>query len=94
MPLLRVHADWGRRLVLAISDVPPHPCITHPFTSSGDGCDTFPKTPVTFSELKLVGTDGAHINATWLANPKPAKDLQCKEATQINGPDNVVISFR
>ena len=59
-----------------------------------DGCDTFPKTPVTFSELKLVGTDGARINATWLANPKPAKDLQCKEATQINGPDNVVISFR
>jgi hypothetical protein len=59
-----------------------------------DGCDTFPKTPVTFSELKLVGTNGASINATWLPNPKPAKDLQCNEATRINGPDNVVISFR
>ena len=73
---------------------PPAVALARSRTDGCDGCDTFPKTPVTFSELKLVGTDGASINATWLPNPKPAKDLQCKEATRVNGPDNVVISFR
>lgn len=59
-----------------------------------EGCGTFPKTPVSFSDLKLTSTDGSAVNVTWLANPKPAKDPQCKEATTINGPSEVIISFQ
>lgn len=59
-----------------------------------DGCGTYPKTPVTFSNLTLTTVNNVQEQIKWLPNPKPAKDEKCHEASQIDGPDKVVISFQ
>lgn len=58
------------------------------------GCGTYPKTPVAFTNLALKDTNGQTVVPKWSANPKPAKDEKCHEATQINGPSSVTMSFQ
>jgi len=58
------------------------------------GCRTYPKTPVSFSDIKLYGANQSPVVPTWLANPKPQPHQLCTEATHIKGPDEVDISFQ
>ena len=49
------------------------------------GCRTYPKTPVSFSDIKLYGANQSPVVPTWLANPKPQPHQLCTEATHIKG---------
>lgn len=59
------------------------------------GCATYPKNPVTFTDLKLF-KGGADVTSEvkWLVNPKPQADQKCKEATTVNSASDVAISFQ
>jgi len=61
-----------------------------------NGCDTYPKQPITFTENKLY-QNGKLIDVPsglWASNPKPAKKMQCKEATHIAANGDTTISFQ
>jgi len=55
-------------------------------------CKTYPTQPIVFSDLKLY-SKGVEVTPSWLVDPKPQPNQKCKEATQVNGPDSVTISF-
>jgi len=52
---------------------------------SCNGCNTYPKQPELFTDLKLT-QDGKSVTASWQVNPKPSKNTQCKENAVVNSP--------
>lgn len=60
-----------------------------------DGCDTYPKKPITFTENKLY-QNGEALNVpgdVWALNPKPAKKMECGESTHVASNGDTTISF-
>ena len=51
------------------------------------GCDTYPSTPLTFTENRLYqnGKEVVVPGSAWEINPKPAKRLECQERTEVDG---------
>lgn len=59
------------------------------------GCDTYPKQAITFTENKLfLGGKAVDVpSGAWEMNPKPAAKLQCGEATKVEANGDTTISF-
>ena len=57
------------------------------------GCRTYPTEPIVFSDLKLY-SKGQEVTPNWLIDPKPQPSQKCKEATKVDGPSSVTISFQ
>jgi len=61
-----------------------------------EGCKTYPKQPITFTDNKLyqndkqVGVPGS----AWAINPKPANALKCHEKTTVAANGDTTISFQ
>jgi len=58
-----------------------------------NGCSTYPKNPEKFTDLKLT-QNGKNVPATWKVNPKPSKNMQCKEKPVVVNSGEVDISFQ
>jgi len=61
-----------------------------------EGCETYPTKPITFTDNKLY-QGGKEIDvpgSAWEINPKPAKDLKCKEKTAVAPNGDTTISFQ
>jgi len=61
-----------------------------------DGCDTYPKNPVTFTDNKLyqAGKELKVPGSMWQINPKPASKLMCHEKTTVAANGDTTISFQ
>lgn len=59
------------------------------------GCETYPTTPVLFSDNKLyVAGELVDVPAVaWKINPKPAAQLMCNESTSVAANGDATISF-
>jgi len=61
-----------------------------------DGCSTYPKTPITFTDNKLY-QGGKQVDvpgSAWEINPKPAKSLKCHEKTTVAANGDTTIAFQ
>jgi len=60
------------------------------------GCETYPQKPITFTQNKLyqAGKLLEVPGSSWELNPKPAKDLKCKEKTTVAENGDTTISFQ
>lgn len=61
-----------------------------------NGCSTYPKQPITFTENKLyqAGKEVQVPGDMWEINPKPAKKLMCHEKTAVAANGDTTISFQ
>eukprot|EP00947_MAST-08B_sp_MAST-8B-sp1_P006592 g6592.t1 len=60
------------------------------------GCGTYPTKPITFTDNKLFqgGKLVSVSGSEWQINPKPAKKLECNEATKVVDNGDTTISFQ
>jgi hypothetical protein len=60
------------------------------------GCETYPKTPITFTANRLWASGRElHVNGSqWGINSKPALKLECNEATHVEQNGDTTISFQ
>jgi hypothetical protein len=61
-----------------------------------DGCETYPKEPIVFSNNSLFQGGKAVVvpSAAWKINAKPAAKLECRESTTVNSLGDATISFQ